>query len=75
MKDYSIRLKQELEAYFSMPFDVSSHIKDNENYFICAPSNEGNLFFFADICVRNYIRLIIEMYRQKNGKSSNWSLI
>ena len=67
MKDYSIRLKQELEAYFSMPFDVSSHIKDNENHFICAPSNEGNLFFFADICVRNHIRLIIEMYPQKHG--------
>ncbi len=67
MNDYSTKLKNELEAFFSMPFDVSSVLKDGEVHYICCPSNEDNMYFVIEVFVHNHIRLIIEMYPQKHG--------
>lgn len=67
MNDYSTKLKNELEAFFSMPFDVSSTFKDGEIHYTCCPSNEDNMYFVIEVFVHNHIRLIIEMYPQKHG--------
>lgn len=67
MNDYSTKLKNELEMFFSMPFSVSSSQQDGEIHYICHPSNEGEMYFEIEVYVHNHIRLVIEMYPQKHG--------
>lgn len=67
MKELCIKLKSDLEHYFSMPFDVASSLVDGEEHYTCSPSNEGAMFFDVNVYIHNHIRLIIEMYPQKHG--------
>lgn len=67
MEDLCNKLKNKLEHYFSMPFNVSSSVKDGEEHFICSPANEGSMFFEVDVYIHNHIRLVVEMYPQKHG--------
>lgn len=67
MADLCNKLKYDLEHYFSMPFNVSSSVKDGEEHYVCSPTNEGSMFFDVDVYIHNHIRLVIEMYPQKHG--------
>lgn len=67
MSELCIKLKSDLEHYFSMPFDVSSSLVDGEERYTCSPSNEGAMLFNVNAYIHNHIRLIIEMYPQKHG--------
>lgn len=67
MNDLCIKLKSDLEYYFSMPFDVSSSLVDGEEHYTCSPSNDGAMFFDVNVYIHNHIRLIIEIYPQKHG--------
>ncbi len=67
MEELCIKLKRNLEHYFSMPFEVSSSLIDGEEHYTCSPSNEGGIFFDVNVYIHNHIRLIIEIYPQKHG--------
>ncbi len=67
MEELCIKLKRNLEHYFSMPFEVSSSLIDGEEHYTCSPSNEGGMFFDVNVYIHNHIRLIIEIYPQKHG--------
>lgn len=67
MNDYSIKLKNALETYFSMPFVVTTSVVDGEIHYICHPENDGEIFFNVEVFVHNQIRLIVEIYPQKHG--------
>lgn len=67
MEDLCIKLRSDLEHYFSMPFEVSSSLVDGEVHYKCSPSNEGSMFFDINVYIHNHIRLIIEMNPQKHG--------
>lgn len=67
MKKLCNKLKEKLESYFSMPFDVSSSLVDGEEHYICSPSNEEAMYFEVKGYIHNHIRLVIEIYPQKYG--------
>lgn len=61
------KLKQDLEDYFSMPFEVQSVVEDGETRYICSPYNDEQMYFSVKIYIHNKIRLVIEIYPQKHG--------
>lgn len=67
MSDECIKLKCQLEGYFSMPFDVRTSYVDGENRYVCSPSNEEQMYFDITAYVHNKIRLIIEVTPQRHG--------
>ncbi len=67
MPTTSLTLKNLLEDYFSMPFDIESKVIDGETRYICSPSNEGEQFFNVSIYIHNHIRLIVNITPQTHG--------
>lgn len=67
MADLCIKLKNRLEATFSMPFDVSLSVIDGEEQYISFPSNSDEVFFSVKAYVHNQIRLVVEIAPQNNA--------
>lgn len=67
MEELCLKLKQDLENYFSMPFEIQPVFKDGEVHYVCSPYNEDQMYFSVEVYIHNKIRLVIEIYPQKHG--------
>lgn len=67
MENLCLKLKQNLENYFSMPFEVQSVVEDGEIRYICSPYSEEQMYFSVKVYIHNKIRLVIEIYPQNHG--------
>lgn len=67
MEELCLKLKQNLEKYFSMPFEIQLVVEDGETRYICSPHNEEQMYFSVKVYIHNKIRLVIEIYPQKHG--------
>lgn len=64
MEELCLKLKQDLENYFSMPFEIQPVFKDGEVHYVCSPYNEDQMYFSVEVYIHNKIRLVIEIYPQ-----------
>ena len=77
MEELCLKLKQDLENYFSMPFEIQAVFKDGEVHYVCSPYNEEQMYFSVEVYIHNKIRLVIEIRSEERrvGKEcrSRWS--
>ena len=67
MTDWCIKLKNQLEKSFSMPFEVSLSVVDGEEQYTCYPTNSEDIFFAVKAYIHDQIRLVVEIAPQKNA--------
>ena len=56
MEELCLKLKQDLENYFSMPFEIQPVFKDGEVHYVCSPYNEDQMYFSVEVYIHNKIK-------------------